>query len=127
MLQAPVAPVREDTPEPEEHVCLNLVTDKEWQRLFAVLTISGQSKQKEQQQCASEADSSYNSAAAAVTAATVEVAPATPTRQEADMQASLSAACGSVSPRRRSFLLREFTRVQARMTPERQQQHQQSC
>lgn len=121
----------EGSPQPEEHVCLNLVTDKEWQRLFAVLTISGQPKRaseqgdQQQQQPPSTniggiACSSAGAASSSAAAANVEVAPATPSRREAGPQTVAAAAGGEVAtPQRRSFLLTEFSRVQARLTPER--------
>lgn len=126
LLQAPAPQAAAETPPPQERVCLNLVTDKEWQRLFAVLTISGQPKRageydsnQQQQQANADNTASGTSNTAATTAAAVEVAPATPSRSETASQAAIVAP-EAATPKRSSFLLTEFTRVQARLTPERQ-------
>jgi hypothetical protein len=51
-------------------------------------------------------------------------APSTPTRREGETQAAAAVLDACVTPssaRRGSFLLGEFSRVQARLTPDRQQ------
>lgn len=122
-----------------ERVVLDLVTDKEWQRLFAVLTISTQDRrtgereqqhEPEQQQQLTHQRSSRawdsptaaapaaGAAAAAAGTSAAAAAPTTPARHESEQAA---AAPEAVTPTRRSFLATEFSRVQARLTPERQQ------
>lgn len=79
---------------------LDLVPDgKEWQRLFAVLTISGADgeQQRRRQQPPGQPQQ--------------QVAPATPTRSEASAGGPLSC----LTPVRRSFLAGEFSRVQAQL------------
>lgn len=124
LLQAPAPLAAAESLQPQEHVSLNLVTDKEWQRLFAVLTISGQPSRtgESEQGCGSSADagssaSGTHSSALAVPAS-LEVAPATPARCETVPQV-VPVAAEATTPTRKSFLLSEFTRVQAQLTPDR--------
>lgn len=147
--QAHTPPPADEDEEDGERATLDLVPDKEWQRLFAVLTLSGQprsgpSSAQQQQQAPAAAQqqpaavrpnysagastSAAAAAAAAPPAAAAAVAadaPSTPTRREGETQAAAAAAVhsGCVTPsaaRRGSFLLGEFSRVQARLTPEKE-------
>jgi hypothetical protein len=111
----------------KELLQLNLVADKEWQHLFAVLTISNQPKQcnePHQQQPAQSQQSSQlhgkgshlNSQSAGNNIAVsshVQVAPSTPSRTDL---CSHTAAAGveQPTPTRRSFLATEFSRVHSR-------------
>jgi hypothetical protein len=67
-----------------------------------------------------------SAAAAAAAAAPAANVPSTPTRREGETQAAAAAAaavqdaCVTPPSARRSFLLGEFSRVQARFTPERE-------
>lgn len=127
-----------EQPDSPRAVTLELHADKEWQRMFAVLTISDSASSRRSNSSnrttAAAAEGrmgaashrladvldgapSTPSARAAATGPLLQEAPSTPARMEGGTSASQGA---DVTPRRSSFLAGEFSRVQQlRSTPPR--------
>lgn len=128
----------EEHPDSPRPVSLELIGDKEWQRLFAVLTLSDTAAGRASSQAGSEAAQDQPGAAAAAVddrsvgirshrlsralhvselptaaaaAAVVQEAPSTPARQEGGGGSGSSAGCGVTPSRRSGFLAGEWQRV----------------